>query len=906
MRRRLQLTIILLLLIVSLLAAQAQPGAVVSKTLPNGLQILVQEDHSAPLICSYIWYRVGSRDEGPGEYGLSHFLEHMTFKNTEHLSGREADMLVTARGGYINGMTSMDYTAYVETLPSNALDIAFHIESERMNKATLSAADIESEKGVVISEFEGDENDPEFALNRDVMAAQFPNQPYGREVIGVKTDIRNATRDIVVNYYRHHYAPNNAMLVVVGDVEPEEVFTKAVQFFGAIPKADVPNHPANPGRGATGEKRVKLEAPGLTSYVEVVYEVPAIESADHPALEVFQNVISGGRTGRLYRALVDSGLASSADAGDYENPQPTVFAFNIALRPGVEHQRAETALDEVIAKLQAEKITERELQKAKNQTKATFVYAADGVTKLAQQIGYYTLIAGPDYLRGYPARVDAVSVDDIQRVAKKYFHRDNRTVGWLIAVNKPGAPPPAGPPPSDVRASAVGAVAPMAGLKPAVLEPMKPPADLGQVPAIYDIHLKNDLEVIVERSAAAPFVTIYGNIMAGPVFVPKEKAGLAAFCARMLSHGTKQHSWQEISQQLEFVAASVGFGTGSQVATVSGQSLKADLSLLLNMTAEQLMQPSFPPEEITKVRQQMLAAQDQRDEDTFQVATRTLFQRLYPADHPLHFDSLGTKATVNSITREDLMAFHNKFYRPENTILAIVGDVDPAEAVQWAERAFGDWKKIGDSVRPNLPQVAEPAANSIVRVEIPNKTQSDIAIGFPGISRRDAGYYQADLMNYILGGGFTSRLNMRIREQLGLAYYVTSDFYAFWGPGPWILNMGVNPVNADRALNAALDEMRNMQAKPPTEDELNLWKNYVQGTVARQMETFAGISQNLVSASFYDLGLYFPYEYPKILRAITAEQVQEAAKHYLHPENAITVIAGPTAPTLAPAPVQQK
>jgi zinc protease len=416
---------------------------------------------------------------------------------------------------------------------------------------------------------------------------------------------------------------------------------------------------------------------------------------------------------------------------------------------------------------------------------------------------------------------------------------------------------------------------------------------MGSVPALHETRLPNGMQVILRENHAAPFVTIYGNVMAGPVFEPKEKAGLAAFCAEMLSRGTGKRTWQEIREALEFVAAQLGFSIGTQVATISGQCLTADLPMLLEATAEQLMLPSFPAEEIAKVRSDIISAQERRDEDTYQVAEKQLFARLFPEDHPLHHPMLGDKETVGKITREDLIAFHQRWYRPENTILAVVGDIKPEEVEKLVARVFGPWERAGDPARPDLPQAPVPEKAEVVRVPVPNKTQVDVALGFPGIGRRDPAYYQADLMNYLMGRGFMSRLNIRIREDLGLAYYVFSYFYAFYGPGPWVLHMGVSPENVDKAVAAAVEEMQRLQKEPPSEEQVTLWKDYVEGTVARQMETFSGIGQSLVLSAFYDLGLYFPYQYPKILRDITPAQTQEAAQRFLHPEGYVAVVAGP-------------
>ena len=881
-------------------SAGAADSKVQQRKLANRLEVLVQEDHSAPLVCSYIWYRVGVRHEPSGQAGVSHFLEHMAFKGTERLSGREMNRLVTAKGGYLNGFTSMDYTAYVETLPSDALGLAFQIESERMARCTLSAEDIETEKGVVLSEFEGRENDPSFLLYLQMMATQFPGQPYGRDAIGLKADLRALTRDKMVTYYQSHYAPNNAVLVVTGDVSAEDVFQKAERYFGPIP-ADTPAPPApNPGRGATGEERVKLELPGRTPYLQVLYEVPPIQHPDHVVLEVVQNILSGGRTSRLYPALVAAGLASSAGGWDYENPEPTVFAFQVSMLPGVEHAIVERAFDGVIERLQNDPVSADDLSKAKNQTKANFVYSSDGVTNLAHQIGYYNTICDYQYLETFPAKVDAVTAQDVQRVVRTYFVKENRTVGWLVPTGEgEGAGGGEAAAPSDVHWRRPGPSAVAPGLSNGwagagdLLVPA--PAGLGPVAPIHQVKLSNGMTVVMEENHSAPFVALYGNVLAGPVLDPEGKAGLAAFCAEMLSRGTQRRPWQAIRDDLEAVAADLHFGTGVQVGTVAGRCLRDDLGLLLEATAEQMIAPSFPPDEVERVRGELLAAQQSRDEDTPQVAEKELLGRLYPAGHPLHMPRLGTTETVSSITREDLAQFHSRYYRPENTYLTIVGDIAPAKATELIKRTFGPWERAGDPAKVQLAQVSAPQKPTTVAVQVPNKTQVDIALGFPGISRRDPKFYQADLMNYVLGAGFMSRLNMRIREELGLAYYVFSSYRAYWGPGPWILQMGVNPANADKALAAALEELVRMQAEPPAEEELQLWKDYVKGTVARRMETYGGIAQELLMASFYDLGLYHAYQYPGILAKITPAEVNEAAKEFLHPEGYVAVMAGPVA-----------
>jgi zinc protease len=880
-----------LALLLLLLAAPVRADSpVTQRVLDNGLTVLVKEVHTAPLFSFHAWYRVGSRNEHAGITGISHLLEHMTFKGTRLAGSRGIDELVTARGGYENGFTWLDYTGYVETLPRDSLELAFRIEAERMSKARLTPEDLEPERRVVISEMEGDQNDNAFLLETVTRATAFQAHSYRHMTIGWNSDVSHITAEQLRDYYHTYYLPNNATIVIVGDVETDQALALAAKYFGQIPRGPDPPPVVTVEPPQQGERRANLELPGATDYLNVMYHVPAIADRDHYALEVLQLILSGGKTTRLPRALVDTGLASSADAGDYENIDPTVFQVDVTLKAGVSHTAVEQALERVISQVQTTPVSEHELQQAKNQTKASFVYSANSTSALAYRLGYYQTILDYRYLDTFTDRIDAVTAPEVQRVARRYLTLTNRTVGWFTAKHS------AGPAPPEASARPAGPQRYHAD-SPAAATAVS--SEAGGAPAAPPVHrevLGNGLVLIVQENPAVPMAAVYANIIAGPIFDPADRPGLADFTARMLLRGTRNRTRAEIDQALEFVAAGLGFGTGTQVAVAEGRALRSDVPLLLQVLADAVRNPSFPEREIRQLRGETLTGLAEAEDEPGTVGLRALYADLYPQGHPLHNAGRATTAGVKAITRADLVRFHKTYYRPDSIILAVVGDVKAADVRAQVERLLGDWKPSGSRPSPSFPQVALPAAERCQEIALPQKAQSDVFLGFPGISRLDPDYYAADLMNRILGGGFVSRLNKRIREQLGLAYYVYSYFQALHGPGPWILNMGVNPRNVNRAVDAAVEVLNDMQSRPPTDEELTIWKGYAQGQVVRRMEEFSGVAENLVTAEFYGLGLDFPYRYPKILAEVTADQVLAAAKKHLYPGLRQVVIAGPPLP----------
>jgi zinc protease len=416
--------------------ATAQVAPVQEHRLENGLLVLTREVRRAPLVSFYVWYRVGSRNEVPGVTGVSHWAEHMVFKGTERFPKGTADKEVAAHGGVRNGFTWLDYTAYYETLPSENAHLAIEIEADRMGNSLFKPDEVASERGVIISEREGNENHPGFYLTEELSAAAFKHHPYGQPVVGYKSDLRTITREDLWNHYQSYYAPNNAVAVAVGDFDTETLMRKVEAEFGAIPRHPDPPQMRISEPEQEGERRVTVRRPGPVAQMSVAYHVPGAGHADTPALWLLSSVLSTGRSSRLYRSLVTTGLASSAGAGSAMTRDPYLFRISATARPGTEPAKLEAAALAQVDKLISEGVTEAELAKVRRQMKAGHVFGTEGVTSQARYLGQYEMATSWRSFETYLDDLMRVTTEDIVRVAKTYLAERNRTVGWYIPTNE--------------------------------------------------------------------------------------------------------------------------------------------------------------------------------------------------------------------------------------------------------------------------------------------------------------------------------------------------------------------------------------------------------------------------------------------------------------------------------------
>ncbi|MGH2459537.1 MAG: M16 family metallopeptidase [Chloroflexota bacterium] len=874
-----------------------------ARTLGNCLTVITREVHDAPVASFWVWYRVGARNEVSGITGISHWVEHMMFKGTPSLGKGEIFRSVSKNGGTLNGFTWIDFTTYFETLPSDRLDLSLRIESDRMVNSTFDPEEVASERTVIISEREGSENFPTFHLDEDVTATAFKVHPYGQGVIGWKCDLQSMTREDLYTWYRNHYAPNNAVVVVVGDFETDALLKKVEELFGPIPAG--PPIPAVRSREPPqqGERRVVVRRPGPTRYFMSVYHAPAADSPDVYPLFILDAVLSGakplglsggrdtamGRSSRLYRMLVDTGLCTGAGSSFGLTKDPYLFEISASLRPDTGLAEVERTIAAEIERIQHDGIRPDELEKAVKQFRAQFTYASEGVTNQAYWLGDLEMVSRYTVLDDFVDRIAAVTAADVLRVAQTYLQPTNRTVGWFE--------------PTSAGASAEAPIAPVQAVRPYFFRPYffqggTAPSGMaasgGTALAIQRTRLSNGITILGHQRSVNPAIVVRAGIQAGAMYDPPGKEGLAYFTARMMQRGTSHHTFQQISELTDKVGASLNVDGQEHSMQVSARCLRDDLDLLVGLFAEVLREPIFPPQEMEKLRGEVLARLREQQDDTRTVAERRFRELAYPADHPYHRWGMGNEASVASFTRDDLTSFHGRYVQSNRLTVAFAGGIGFDEFVDRISRVFTGWTAVGPSAPVVIPDAAPP--NAVIRRDfvVPGKTQSDLALGRPGLRRSSPDFYALSMADLILGGlGLFGRLGTSVRDRQGLAYHVSSDVEATLGPSPWEVRAGVNPANVERAIESILAEVTRIRTQPVDEDELADGKSYLTGVLPLSVETNAGVARILQSIETYDLGLDYLDRYPGIVNALTRDQLLDAAARYFSTDQIVVVTAGP-------------
>ena len=412
-------------------------------TLKNGMQVMLKEIHTAPIISSWLWYRVGSRDESTGKTGISHWTEHMQFKGTKNFPANMLDKAISREGGRWNASTSHDSTRYYETMPADKIDLVLCLEADRMRNSIFNEKEVASERTVIISEREGSENEPIFRLGEAVQQYAFRVHSYHHEIIGDMADLRTITRDDLYTHYRRYYVPNNAVLAIAGDFETKSMLKRIKELFERIPKGAAPPRLARPEPEQKGELRFSLEGPGETCFVQLAYHFPNATDPDYFPLQVLDSLLNGAsglsnKTSRLYRALIDKGYAVDASGWSDASIDPCLYRITITTHPKRKPEEAIAVLDAEIKKLQDELVNNDEIKRAVKQARAVFAYGSEDITHQAFWMGYTAMFSTYDWFTTYLNKLARVAPQDVQRVARKYFQPKNRVIGIYIPKGKGG------------------------------------------------------------------------------------------------------------------------------------------------------------------------------------------------------------------------------------------------------------------------------------------------------------------------------------------------------------------------------------------------------------------------------------------------------------------------------------
>jgi zinc protease len=738
-------------------------------------------------------------------------------------------------------------------------------------------------------------------------------------------------------FYNTFYWPDNATAIVVGDFDPQETLTLLDKHFGVIPASPQPRpevYTAEPPQ--EGERRFVVRRAGEVGAMMFGYHTPEAKHADVYPLAVVSRIMAGGVATRLYQRLVDGGLTISVRSYASHLHDPGLFEITALLRPEVEHQRLEQAIRDEIARLQDQLVGEQELTRAKNKIEADTFYARDGALNYAFALGEAEACADWQWFIEYVPNMHKVTAEEIQRVARQYLHNDNLTVGWFVPKNSNHtasisnsefeisnsesqvsnseseisnsefqlqdmiAAPPHQPQfysrGDDSANPFVGRSSLMAGKKAAASDQSGSFAERTK-----RVVLPNGLTLLVLENRANPTVEIRASVRAGRFFEPADQPELAAITASMLIRGTARRTKLEVAQALEDVGAEMRISANRFQCGLSAQSLSQDFTRLVETMAEVLRQPSFPLDELDKLKQQTIGHIRRHQENTGVRAMERFSQLIFERSNPFYDPSAEERiASIEAMTPDALKQFYQRHYGAGSMVLAVVGDVDTLQVESQVKKLFGDWdggQHAGTDRAAwlNISRTPLDAAPRREVIEMPDKASVDVVMGHAGRLRRtDDDYFAAIIANAALGySTLSSRLGVRVRDQEGLSYGIVSRFLEpTFADGPWVISVTVNPQNVDRAIQSAEEVLNKYVAEGMTDQELHDETSAFVGSFVVGLGTNGGIAAQLLSAELFGFGPKHLDEIPRLIQAVTLGQVNAAIRKYLHPEKLSIVIAG--------------
>jgi zinc protease len=863
-------------------AAPAPPHSPYAlRKLPNGLTVVAVEDHSASVVQTALWYRFGALDETPGKTGLAHALEHMMFRGTPALSAAGLSDMTALLGAEENANTANDYTRFYFVIPADKLDLALQIEADRMQHLSLAQSDWDLERGAVLSEYDGDLSQPLTKLYHAVCDAASAQPLCGLGALGKRDDVAHATAADLRRYYEEWYGPNDATLVVTGDVDPAAVFARAERYFGAIPEKRLPKHPvAVPVRASAAALTVHGDYP--YTVVDVAYPAPGNSDALSGPAQILDSVIDNQRS-PFYHALVESGIALSYTTALEQNLHTGLEHVFLTVAPGHGADEARGVFLRTLAGMRTHGVPADLVAAAKKQVAANAVYARDAITGLGDRAGYALGIEGREPERD-DAAVTQASAADVGAAAAKFL-REPAVVGVLVPeAPKPGASESAVGGVSDNFAGRVpnGPLVEAPWVKAALAVPVR----LASKTHPKAFTLGNGLRLYVQEDHTNPTVFISGSIEQSPRFDPPGKTGTGSLVAELLGYGSRNYDFAAQRRAGDELAATFSFGT-----VFGAHGMASDLTKLLDVLADGEQHPSFTPSYVELVRTQTLSAIATRDRNPDYLAERAFDQLLYAPGDPVLREP--TEQSVKAITIADLRAYSDGYFRPDLAAISVVGDVDPATVFAQVQATFGAWGKAGPRPRTALPPIPPPKPR--VKFVPAAREEAQVRLGEPGLARGNPDFYALMLANEILGGGgaFDTRLMSEIRQKRGLVYDVSSALEAGRFRGTIEFRLSASPRNAGPAVALLRRQIRELRTDPPAGAELERarTKLVAGGLVAEE-------STEIVAARVANIGRFeLPTNYYETVGerygAITPADILRVARKYLHPDRLVEVYVGP-------------
>ncbi len=854
-------------------------------TLDNGLRVVVHEDRKAPLVAVSVWYHVGSKDEPAGKTGFAHLFEHIMFNGSENFDSDWFGPLEEVGATDLNGTTWFDRTNYFQTVPTPALDRVMWMESDRMGHllGALTQEKLDEQRSVVQNEKRQGDNQPYGMMEYSILAGLFPAaHPYRHSSIGSMEDLENASLDTAKQWFKDFYGAANTVLVLAGDIDTATARAMAEKYFGHIPagppvtqsKANAPKLDVN--------KRETMYDRVPQPRLDRNWIAPGRTTRDAVLLDLAAQVLGGGKTSRLYKKLIDElQVATLATANNQTHELASFYSVTIDPKADADRAAVEREMESVLADFLAKGPTAAELSRAKTSIKADILRGLEQIggfggkaTALAQGALYAD---DPGFILKQLEWLDAATPKEVLEAA-----RDVMSAGYYQLEVLPF-------PEYTTVASSLDR---STGI-PSVTET----PDL-VFPAVEETILSNGMKLVLAERHTMPLVEMAVQFDAGYAAdsVNGGKLGASSFTAAMLDEGTARRSASQIAEQLEALGANLGAGANVDVSSVTMSALKANLRPSLDILADVIRNPAFAQTEIDKLRSRWLARIEQEKANPVQLALRLLPPQIYGEGHAyaVPLTGSGTVASINSLTRADLTSFHDKWMRPDNATIFVVGDTTMAEMKPLLEAAFDRWATPSVSIPvKNIASVARPARGKVIIVDKPGSPQSLILAAHVAPPSNAPEEIAINAMNDIIGGQFTARVNMNLREDKGWTYGAYTFLQGAKGQRPFMVYAPVQTDKTKESLQELLSELNAYKtSKPATGPELERTVLNNVRSLPGAFETSGNVLGSLTSSARYGR----PWNYPATVKdkyeALTLADIKAAASEVIHPESLVWVIVG--------------